>query len=90
MDSRPLTKTNETKLETLVQKARIRKGGLNLLNIEAENSCDIFVGRNSLMNHVRVENRIRAEDKAADKCVYQIHNIIEWKEDGNNSSRPCQ
>ena len=66
------------------------RGNLRLLDIEAENSCDIFVGRDSLMNHVRVENRIRAEDKAADKCVYQIHGIIEWKEDGNNSSRSYQ
>jgi len=42
------------------------------------------------MNHVRVENCIRTEDKAAKNCINQVHGIFERKEDGNNSSRSYQ
>ena len=65
-----------------------QKGGLHSLDIETENSKDALVGRDSLMNHVRVENRIRAEDKAANKRVNQVHGILEREEDGNNFSHP--
>jgi len=40
------------------------------------------------MNHVRVEYRIRTEDKAAENRINQVHDILERKEDGNNPSRP--
>jgi hypothetical protein len=56
-----------------------QKGGWHLLDIEAENSCDVFVGRDSLMNHVCVENRVRAEDKAAENRINHVHGILKGK-----------
>lgn len=42
------------------------------INVETENSWDVFVGRDPLMNHMGVENRIRAEDKATKKRINQV------------------
>jgi hypothetical protein len=42
------------------------------------------------MNHVRVDNRIRTEDEAAEERVNQVYGTVEGKEDGDDASHRYQ
>ena len=60
------------------------------LDIETENSRNIFAGRYSLMNHVGVEDCIRAEAEATENCINNVLGPMEREVDGNDARHSYQ
>lgn len=60
-----------------------------LLEIETDGRHDVLVWRQTLRNHVGVEDDVAAEDNAAAASVYHVHGAAEWNEDPNKARHHC-